>query len=81
MTELETLIAEQARDMAARGCGSISLDRLDDGVYIRPRGRATDDRHGTENLYQHGPCRCSRCRTAHAAYRQERRRNGKEAWE
>lgn|SRR6266403_1409240 len=36
------------------------------------------NRHGTESMYHHGPCRCRECREAHAKYRREwRAKTGK----
>lgn len=79
MTELDTLIAEQARDMASNRVSSWhSVEAMGERLYAKPRARASDPRHGTENLYQRR-CRCERCRAAHAEYRRDRRAAGKEA--
>lgn len=69
MSELEQLIAEQARDDACDRVWSLSVEGmhlLDDA---RPRRlTVSDGRCGTLTAYKGLRCRCVRCRAANAAY-------------
>jgi len=77
MSELARLIAEQERDDRTGhriNTSTISLDSFPSGVDApKPRGFATDIRHGTLYCYVRLRCRCAKCRTASAAYARERR--------
>ena len=71
MTELETLIAEQAKDDTYR-VHSISVDAWHSGVDTpRPRLRAHDSRHGTLYCAKVLHCKCKKCREASAKYQRE----------
>ena len=43
-----------------------------------PNDKGRQYRHGTLSAYQHGKCRCRHCKDAVAAYRAERRAQGKD---
>ena len=77
MSELELLIAEQAKDDHYRIDlnGTISLDAIPSGADM-PRGRQTvsDERHGSLYCYVKLRCRCAKCRNASAEYARTRRR-------
>ena len=80
MNELERLVDEQQRDDTYR-VWSISIDAIPAGADIvqrRRRQTVTDPRHGTLACYVGLRCRCSKCRTASAAYARERRRRQSE---
>ena len=77
-TELEQLIAEQAKDMRSGDrVYSLSYDAWESGadlVYRYSRKLATDPRHGTLNCYTNLRCRCTKCRAASAQAKREQRR-------
>ena len=78
MTELEQLIADQARDARLGDrVHSLSIDAWPSGLdaLLAPRRLVAAPRypHGTMSSYTHGRCRCRVCRDASAAYARERR--------
>ena len=77
MNELETLIAEQAKDDTYR-VYSLSHDAWPSGPDApRPRQLVTDPRHGTLSMAKRYGCTCAKCRAASAAYQRDyNRRKG-----
>jgi integrase len=59
----------------------IQLDELPDPETLgvtEPNDKGRTYRHGTPSAYNAAPCRCQHCRNAMAAYRAQRRTNGKD---
>lgn len=81
VSELDLLVADQARDMAhGDRVWSLSVDRM--GLIENlPRRRqvVTDPRHGRLSCYTHLRCRCSKCRAVHARYERDRRKRKRAA--
>jgi hypothetical protein len=79
VSELTDLITSQEKDDTHR-VYSLSLDAFPSGadvVHLRPRGIASDPRHGTLSMAKRYGCKCEKCREASAKYQREyNRRRG-----
>lgn len=74
VSELDRLIAEQARDARSFRVfrsGDVSLDAIGDGAPARLTVLVSDPVHGTPNGYGNHRCRCDRCREAWRDYQRD----------
>lgn len=73
MSELDRLIAEQARDARSFRVFGVSVD----AAYLEKRPErllVTDPCHGTVDGYSNHKCRCQKCRLAWRLYQREWKR-------
>lgn len=56
-------------------CKDFALDKITEAEFNRLKAAINDDLHGTYKMYNHGKCRCNRCKHANFIYQKSKSHN------